>query len=438
MLKPWQLIKELRGISGSNDKKALLANHLTEEFVRGATYAYNQRITYGVKKLPQNVIHSDEPLPWNIFEMLLQQLSSRELTGNNAKSAVESIASRSTEDQWNNWYARILDRDFKCGVSLSTLNSVFEDTDHLLIPEFPVQLAIDWNKVPHHFKGKKYMEWKLDGIRVIAHINVTEREVILYSRSGKVLENFPHVEAQLLKQFHGKLDQDYVFDGEIVSAKFNKLMTQVNRKYNVDADDAQFHIFDCLPADKFFNGYWECKLKDRKVTLANLFTGNTQPNLHLVPFVEVDLDTPEGQEIIEAENEKNLKFGFEGSMFKDPEADYVADRTERILKMKPWITVSLAIKGYKPGKKGTKNEKYFGSLLCEGRDTVEGVEYDIKVFVSGITDKLRKEIWEAKDKCLEQIVEIRADCVSQNKDGTYSLRFPRFKGFRGFEPGEKL
>jgi len=28
--------------------------------------------------------------------------------------------------------------------------------------------------------------------------------------------------------------------------------------------------------------------------------------------------------------------------------------------------------------------------------------------------------------------------VTQNQDGTYSLRFPRFKIFRGFEPGEKL
>jgi hypothetical protein len=26
----------------------------------------------------------------------------------------------------------------------------------------------------------------------------------------------------------------------------------------------------------------------------------------------------------------------------------------------------------------------------------------------------------------------------QNQDGTYSLRFPRFVRFRGFEPGEKL
>jgi hypothetical protein len=35
-------------------------------------------------------------------------------------------------------------------------------------------------------------------------------------------------------------------------------------------------------------------------------------------------------------------------------------------------------------------------------------------------------------------VEVRADAVTQNQDGTYSLRFPRFLRFRGFEVGEKI
>ena len=36
------------------------------------------------------------------------------------------------------------------------------------------------------------------------------------------------------------------------------------------------------------------------------------------------------------------------------------------------------------------------------------------------------------------IVEIRADAITQNQDGTYSLRFPRFLRFRGFKHGEKI
>ena len=64
---------------------------------------------------------------------------------------------------------------------------------------------------------------------------------------------------------------------------------------------------------------------------------------------------------------------------------------------------------------------------------------DIKVNVGGgLSDALRDAIWKNKDACINQLVEIRADAISQNQDGTYSLRFPRFKTFRGFNPGEKL
>jgi len=37
-----------------------------------------------------------------------------------------------------------------------------------------------------------------------------------------------------------------------------------------------------------------------------------------------------------------------------------------------------------------------------------------------------------------QVVEVRADAITQNQDGTYSLRFPRFLRFRGFIAGEKI
>jgi DNA ligase-1 len=57
---------------------------------------------------------------------------------------------------------------------------------------------------------------------------------------------------------------------------------------------------------------------------------------------------------------------------------------------------------------------------------------------SGLSDDMRDTIWADSGSVIGQLVEVRADAITQNQDGTYSLRFPRFKGFRGFEPGEKL
>jgi DNA ligase-1 len=74
-----------------------------------------------------------------------------------------------------------------------------------------------------------------------------------------------------------------------------------------------------------------------------------------------------------------------------------------------------------------------GALVCEGVDDGKAIRVNVG---SGFTDEQRDEFWGCKVD--GHIVEVRADAITQNQDGTYSLRFPRFKGFRGFEQGEKL
>ena len=49
-----------------------------------------------------------------------------------------------------------------------------------------------------------------------------------------------------------------------------------------------------------------------------------------------------------------------------------------------------------------------------------------------------EKIWQHKDSLIGQLIEIRADAVTQSMEGeNFSLRFPRFKTFK-FEPGEKF
>jgi len=55
-----------------------------------------------------------------------------------------------------------------------------------------------------------------------------------------------------------------------------------------------------------------------------------------------------------------------------------------------------------------------------------------------LSDANRDEYWLARDQLLGDVIEVEADAVTQNQDGSYSLRFPRFVRFRGFEAGEKL
>ena len=64
----------------------------------------------------------------------------------------------------------------------------------------------------------------------------------------------------------------------------------------------------------------------------------------------------------------------------------------------------------------------------------------IKVNVgSGFSDSHRDSFWNNRNRIPGNMVEVRADAITKNQDSEdYSLRFPRFKTFRGFEIGEKI
>ena len=100
---------------------------------------------------------------------------------------------------------------------------------------------------------------------------------------------------------------------------------------------------------------------------------------------------------------------------------------------KPFIEVSLEITDVEEGT--GKNVGRLGALVCSGVD--DGKEIVVNVG-SGFTDDDRIEFWNNRATLPGQIVEVRADAITQNQDGTYSLRFPRFLRFRGFAAGEKI
>ena len=82
-----------------------------------------------------------------------------------------------------------------------------------------------------------------------------------------------------------------------------------------------------------------------------------------------------------------------------------------------------------------RNEGRLGALVCEGEDDGRNILVNVG---SGFSDADRSTFWTDRGDVVGQIVEVRADAITQNQDGTYSLRFPRFLRFRGFDVGEKL
>jgi len=149
----------------------------------------------------------------------------------------------------------------------------------------------------------------------------------------------------------------------------------------------------------------------------------------------MDLDLDEGQAKFQAMNKLALEEGYEGLMIKPAHEGYKCKRSHAWLKIKPFIEVTLKVVALEEGT--GKNEGLLGALVVEGED--DGKFFHLNVG-SGLTDENREQIWSAQDSVVGQLVEIRADAATQSQDAedTWSLRFPRFKTFRGFELGEKL
>jgi DNA ligase-1 len=281
--------------------------------------------------------------------------------------------------------------------------------------------------------GKKILQPKLDGVRALTVVDFESRTVTMYTRNGKVLENFGHITAYL-EGFIDELGRSYVLDGEVVSKSFQDLMKQVHRKDNVQAQDARLCLFDIIPLVEFKQGKSIMGQKRRSEFLKNFQNIFADSGfIEIIPQKEVNLDEFLGEIDYKDYNKEMVAAGYEGIMIKDPDAKYECKRSTAWLKQKPFIEVSLEIKAVEEGT--GRNEGRLGAVICEGLDDGKAIMVNVG---SGFTDSDRTEYWAAKDSLPGQVVEVRADAITQNQDGTYSLRFPRFLRFRGFKVGEKI
>jgi len=275
------------------------------------------------------------------------------------------------------------------------------------------------------------VEPKLDGVRVVVICDVDKDEVKLFSRNGKELSNFPEIN----KQFDEMLDQmteSMVFDGEVMSDDFQTLMREIHRKGGAKTKDAKLNLFDCMPLGDFMAGGCNGDIMMRK-TMLNVYEFG--PNINQVEYVKMNLSEPDGQKQFADYNKLCIDRGFEGIMVKPITGTYECKRSTLWLKVKPFIEVSLTVVDTEEGT--GRNVGKLGALIVEGKDDGKFIKTNVG---SGLTDADRETFWSAKDKLIGQVVEVRADAITQNQNtkDEWSLRFPRFLRFRGFEIGEKL
>jgi DNA ligase 1 len=401
-------LTKIAATSSRTEKEFLLKANDCELLRKLITAAYDPTVTYGIRVAEEEFgyvpnAHVDE------FFSLLDELSSREITGNEAKEAVEDVLS-GFDRKIQQWFIRVINRDLKIGCDVSTFNKVWPK----LIPVFKLALCDKYDNeiLPYAF----LIERKLDGIRAVAGTN---RGVpFIFSRSGKVISNVEEI-LRDIKKLAG--DEDVVFDGELLGENWNETVHIVHStKSKVDSSGLKFHIFDMLP---FFT--WQNQtskawliLRERKDLLGLKFKNAGFPATLRQVWEEEYVATPE--EVWERAGEY-VKQGFEGAVIKDPNSHYPFKRTEAWMKVKFFDSAEFVITGAEYGDAGTINENRLGRLILD----VEGHETRVG---TGFSSQQRDEYWELhkQGKLVGKKIEVKYQEIT--KDG--ALRFPSFLRIR--------
>jgi len=416
---------------------AQIGHQDSQVFLTLANFAYNPYITFGIKQVPATQDITDAENPWSEFNDLLGKLRVRALTGHAARDAVEAMSLRFDSVEWNGLCRPTILKDLRAGISEKTINKIVKKTEYA-IPVFGCQLATSCDDRPE-MRGNKRLEPKLDGVRALFMVTIEGNitGVTCYSRNGKVFDNFTHIEVQIVekakeiatrlsKHIGGNALRGFVLDGEVIGKSFNELMKQARRKTDVQATDSVFYAFDVLPLSEFREGHCNAQLEKRIRALEEVRpVFNKMDNVDLLPHIMVNLDTAEGRDQFHRYAGDQVEAGFEGIMIKELQAPYECRRSTSWMKWKPVITVDLEIIDVEEGT--GRNLGRLGALVCCGVDDGRKITVNCG---SGFSDADRDSFWGDRSVLIGQTVEVLADAVSMNQDGTYSLRFPRFVRFR--------
>jgi DNA ligase-1 len=446
------IIRALTGTSSRVAKEQILLDAFMtgqREIFIGARMACDPLTTFGVKQVA--VISEDDGEPGDFafvdFLRLADLLRTRQLTGNAARDAIRAAAERCHAPTWNEFYRRILLKDLKAGVQEATINKVlsklagaYPEARDLMIPDFACQLSHDGTRPEHakKVKGRKMVDVKLDGVRLLTILDKQNGTVTQFTRDGAVNDRFDDIRAALASLM-ALLPGSVVLDGEVVARSFRDLMTQLNRKENANTSEAKLALFDIIPLADFRRGRCDQpqSLRHEALTaLIPMLAETAGERVYVIPKLVVDLDTEEGLMAFSEYNRAALEAGYEGVMIKDPDGAYEGKKTAVWLKCKPFIEVSLAVVGVIEGEPDSKYRGMMGAFLCRGEDDGRQIEVSVG---SGFTDVERADFWNRRDELIGMVAEVRADAMSIERGSeVWSLRFPRFKGWRGSLPGQKL
>jgi len=308
----------------------------------------------------------------------------------------------------NKWLVRIFVKNLFFGLNLTTINKVLSDNNIKTIDKFGVQLC---GKISEISENKTYpiiASVKYDGFRCI--VKKENDKVTLISRQGEICNDFL---PELVERFL-KINENFIFDGEVISDNFNDISSRIGRKAkNINSDiNIKYVAFDVLSFDNI--DLRDCSQQDRSVSLSSIH--QKYHDLFEQEESKIFFDRKSLEQYYNEVNER----GEEGLVLKYLHSPYVEFSRDSWIKIKKFKenTFKVIDFGYGTGK------------YCNDINKFQVADKDNKVVSwvgSGFNDELRKEcaLLKEENKLIGLFVDIKYQEIARNKnDDKISLRFP--------------
>ena len=427
-MKIFEILTALNSTSKKKEKISIIrANRGNFEFVSVLKYAYDKLDTnYFVKKVPIGDVSGIADIDDNMDVVctLLNSLSTRKVTGNDALLAIKNVLDMlNTEGQ--DVLTRIIKRDLKCGFSENSINEAIPN----LIPTFDVALAQSYKDHEKNvWNGTRWFgSRKLDGLRCIA--KKANGEFTFYSRQGKQFLTMNNLIPDLKLLTEGI--SDIVLDGEICIINNGKEdFKAISKEYNIKnhtIEHPMYKMFDILNVEEFNSQTSTRIFSERYKQLKGLFAKVS--NSKTIDVLEQILITKESFEHLA---DQVAKYGWEGSILRK-DTIYIGKRSNDILKVKKFEDIEAVVDSIETGEY-TYTEKGKGQvtedMMLRVNVTIDGklVKGKHKVGVgSGWSIEQRKAYMKNPKLIVGKEITLQFFERTLNEQGGESLRFPTVK-----------
>lgn len=417
----FDLIEQIAATPGKNDKLALLKQGMSDPlFKRVVCAAYNPRITYGMRDVPDVVSAGSRTLcdlqPWEALDMLATRGLSGGIASESVSQWLQVLDSASAE-----LFKRVILKDMRAGFSEGSINKAAPKS----LPEYPYMrcsLPAKSNIDKWTWVDGEVSQEKADGMFVNTDVDAAG-EAALRTRQGQALPRaqFEQLHRDIERtlcpgtQSHGEMlvfRDDVLLPREDNNGYLNELIQGGTLQPN---ERVELHLWDQIGLDDVVRGSCSTPYKERLMLLVNQLRVGAGG---VIKLVETRIVKSKGAAYDHFR--EMLTLGKEGTVVKKGDALWKDGTSKDQVKLKLTAEVDLKIVGIVHGRAYTKNAGRPGSLTCVTSCGTLQTDVTVK------NEKMRDEIEANPVDWVGRIIKVMFNVIMVNETPKlHSLFLPR-------------